>query len=81
MPISAIEPRARSCLVCWAVRTNCFLDRRAVVGERRHNLRMIQEARRNGYDSDAYLKGVLTYLPTQWTHETGQLLRDQWMPV
>ena len=38
----------------------------------------IQSARMNGHDPYAYLKGVLTRLPTQRAREIGQLLPHQW---
>lgn len=41
---------------------------------------LIQSARMNGHDPYAYLKDVLTRLPTQRDSEVGQLLPNQWMP-
>ncbi|WP_353844745.1 transposase domain-containing protein [Pseudomonas sp. MG-9] len=35
----------------------------------------------NGHDPYAYLKDVLTRLPTQRTSEFGQLLPHQWLPA
>ena len=41
---------------------------------------LIQSARMNGHDPYAYLKDVLTRLPTQKASEIEQLLPHQWMP-
>jgi len=41
---------------------------------------LIQSARMNGYDPYAYLKDVLTRLPTQKASETEYLLPHRWMP-
>jgi len=35
----------------------------------------------NWHDPYAYLKGILTRLPTQRTSEIGQLLPHQWAPT
>ena len=40
---------------------------------------LIQSARMNGHDPYAYLKDVLTRLPTQRASEIGQLLPHQWV--
>ena len=40
-----------------------------------------QSARMNGHDPYAYLKDVLTRLPTQRATEVGQLLPHQWAPA
>ncbi|KPX12848.1 hypothetical protein ALO73_200192 [Pseudomonas syringae pv. daphniphylli] len=42
---------------------------------------LIQSARMNGHDPYAYLKDVLTRLPTQLASEIKQLLPHQWRPV
>lgn len=42
---------------------------------------LIQSARMNGHDPYAYLKDVLTRLPTQRASEIGQLLPHQRVPV
>ncbi|RMT61498.1 Transposase component [Pseudomonas syringae pv. theae] len=42
---------------------------------------LIQSARLNGHDPYAYLKDVLTRLPTHRASEIGQLLPDNWKPV
>ena len=42
---------------------------------------LIQSARMNGHDPYAYLKDVLTRLPTQRASEIGQLLPHQWVPA
>ncbi len=42
---------------------------------------LIQSARMNGHDPYAYLKDVLTRLPTQKASEIGQLLAHKWQPV
>lgn len=42
---------------------------------------LIQSARMNGHDPYAYLKDVLTRLPTQRVSEIDQLLPHQWMPA
>ncbi|RON80753.1 IS66 family transposase [Pseudomonas fluorescens] len=42
---------------------------------------LIQSARMNGHDPYAYLKDVLTRLPTQRASEIGQLLPYQWGPA
>ena len=42
---------------------------------------LIQSARMNGHDPHAYLKDVLTRLPTQRASEIDQLLPHQWMPA
>ena len=41
---------------------------------------LIQSARINGHDPYAYLKDVLTRLPTQRASEIEQLLAHPWMP-
>jgi hypothetical protein len=40
---------------------------------------LIQSARLNGHDQYAYLKDILTRLPTQRASEIGQLLPHQWV--
>ena len=40
---------------------------------------LIQSAWLNGHDPYAYLKDVLTRLPTQRASEIGQLLPHQWV--
>ena len=42
---------------------------------------LIQSARLNGHDPYAYLKEVLTRLPTQRTSEIDQLLPHRWIPA
>ncbi len=42
---------------------------------------LIQSARMNGHDPYAYLKDVLTRLPTQRASEIDQLLPHQWVPA
>ncbi|WP_165679005.1 IS66 family transposase [Metapseudomonas otitidis] len=42
---------------------------------------LIQSARMNGHDPYAYLKDVLTRLPTQRASEIGQLLPHSWAPL
>lgn len=42
---------------------------------------LIQSARLNGHDPYAYLKDVLTRLPTQRASEIAQLLPHRWRPV
>lgn len=42
---------------------------------------LIQSARMNGHDPYAYLKDVLTRLPTQRASEIGQLLPHRWAPA
>lgn len=42
---------------------------------------LIQSVRMNGYDPYAYLKDVLTWLPTQRASEIEQLLLHQWGPT
>ena len=42
---------------------------------------LIQSARLNGYDPYAYLKDVLTRLPTQRAGEIVELLPHKWAPV
>ncbi|MGO0112649.1 IS66 family transposase [Pseudomonas putida] len=42
---------------------------------------LIQSARMNGHDPYAYLKDVLTRLPTQRASEIGQLLPHLWVPA
>jgi hypothetical protein len=42
---------------------------------------LIQSARINGHDPYAYLKDVLTRLPTQRACDIEQLLPHQWMPA
>jgi hypothetical protein len=39
---------------------------------------LIQSARLNGHDAYAYLKDVLTHLPTQRASEIGELLPHRW---
>ncbi len=42
---------------------------------------LIQSARMNGHDPYAYLKDVLTRLPTQRASEIAKLLPHNWLPV
>lgn len=42
---------------------------------------LIQSARLNGHDPYAYLKDVLTRLPTQRASQIDQLLPHRWQPV
>ena len=42
---------------------------------------LIQSARLNGHDPYAYLKDVLTRLPTQRASEIDQLLPHSWQPI
>jgi transposase len=42
---------------------------------------LIQSARINGHDPYAYLKDVLTRLPTQRASEIGKLQPHQWVPA
>jgi len=42
---------------------------------------LIQSARLNGHDPYAYLKDVLTRLPTQRTSNIAQLLAHNWQPI
>lgn len=42
---------------------------------------LIQSARNNGHDPYAYLKDVLTRLPTQRASEIAELLPHRWRPV
>lgn len=42
---------------------------------------LFQSARMNGHDPYAYLKDVLTRLPTQRASEIGQLLQHEWIPA
>ncbi len=42
---------------------------------------LIQSARLNGHDPYAYLKDVLTRLPTQRASEITELLPHKWAPV
>ena len=42
---------------------------------------LIQSARMNGHDPYAYLKDVLTRLPTQRASEIDRLLPHQWVPA
>jgi len=42
---------------------------------------LIQSARLNGHDPYAYLKDVLTRLPTQRASEISELLPHKWQPV
>jgi transposase len=42
---------------------------------------LIQSARINGHDPYAYLKDVLTWLPTQRASEITVLLPHKWAPV
>ncbi|RMS75558.1 hypothetical protein CFBP6109_03401 [Pseudomonas syringae pv. cerasicola] len=42
---------------------------------------LIQSARLNGHDPYAYLKDVLTRLPTQRASEISELLPHRWAPV
>ncbi len=41
---------------------------------------LIQSAKLNGHDPYAYLKDVLTRLPTQRNSQIGELLPHRWMP-
>jgi transposase len=42
---------------------------------------LIQSARNNGHDPYAYLKDVLTRLPTQRASEIAELLPHRWQPA
>ena len=42
---------------------------------------LIQSARNNGHDPYAYLKDVLTRLPTQRASEIAELLPYRWHPA
>ena len=42
---------------------------------------LIQSAKLNGHDVYAYLKDVLTRLPTQRASEIGELLPHRWQPA
>jgi transposase len=42
---------------------------------------LIQSARNNGHESYAYLKDVLTRLPTQRASEIATLLPHRWRPA
>lgn len=42
---------------------------------------LIQSARLNGHDPYAYLKDVLTRLPTQKNHQIAELLPHRWAPA
>ena len=42
---------------------------------------LIQSAKLNGHDPYAYLKNVLTRLPTQKASQVGELLPHRWMPA
>ena len=42
---------------------------------------LIQSAKLNGHDAYAYLKDVLTRLPTQRASEIGELLPHRWQPA
>jgi len=42
---------------------------------------LIQSARMNGHDLNAYLKDVLARLSTQRASDIGQLLPHQWAPA
>jgi len=42
---------------------------------------LIQSARNNGHDPYAYLKDVLTRLPTQRASEIAELLPHRWRPA
>jgi hypothetical protein len=44
-------------------------------------MNLIQSARLNGHDPYAYLKDVLTRLPTQRASEIDQLLPHKWQPI
>ena len=44
-------------------------------------LSLIQSARNNGHDPYAYLKDVLTRLPTQRASEIAELLPHRWHPA
>ncbi len=42
---------------------------------------LIQSAHLNGHDPYAYLKDVLTRLPTQKNHQIAELLPQNWQPL
>lgn len=42
---------------------------------------VIQSAKLNGHDAYAYLKDVLTLLPTKRASEIGELLPHRWQPT
>ena len=67
----------------WALgRSNWFFAGSLRSGKRAvATMSLIQSARMNGHDPYAYLKDVLTRLPTQRASEIGQLLPHQWIPV
>ncbi|MET3717389.1 hypothetical protein ABMD26_003637 [Pseudomonas sp. PvP001] len=67
----------------WALgRSNCLFAGSLRSGKRAAAIMsLIQSARINGHDPYAYLKDVLTRLPTQQASEIEQLLPHQWMPA
>ena len=67
----------------WALgRSNCLFAGSLRSGKRAAAIMsLIQSARFNGHDPYAYLKDVLTRLPTQRASEIEQLLPHQWTPA
>lgn len=42
---------------------------------------LIQSAKLNGHDPYAYMRDVLTRLPTQFNRDIGELLPHRWKPA
>jgi len=67
----------------WAIgRSNWLFAGSLRAGQRAAAIMsLVQSARLNGHDLYAYLKDVLTRLPTQKNHQIGELLPHRWVPA
>ncbi len=67
----------------WAIGRSNWLFAGSLRGGQRAAaiMSLIQSARLNGHDPYAYLKDVLTRLPTQKNHLIGELLPHRWQPA
>ncbi len=67
----------------WALRRSNWLFAGSLRSGKRAAaiMSLIQSARMNGLDPYAYIKDVLTRLPTQQASEIDQLLPHKWMPA
>ncbi|SAI67017.1 ISPpu15%2C transposase Orf2 [Bordetella ansorpii] len=67
----------------WAIGRSNWLFAGSLRGGQRAAaiMSLIQSARLNGHDPYAYLKDVLTRLPTQKNHQIAELLPHRWQPA
>lgn len=78
---TTIGSRTRSVPGRSGVQTGCSLGRCAVGSVQPAIMSLIQSARLNGHDPYAYLKDVLTRLPTHKNHRIAELLPHRWTPA